>query len=257
MCTLVLLRRPEHDWPLIVGANRDEMADRPSRAPARHWPDRPEVLGGLDVLSGGSWLAMNDHGLLSAVLNRRGSLGPATGKRSRGELVLEALDHADASAAATALADLDPGAYRSFNLVVADERDAFWLRNLGEEAEGIEVIPLPAGLSMLTAFDLDDPVSPRIRAFLPRFRAAPPPDPSAGDWSAWRSLLAARSEEVGREEAAMTVVTGSGFGTVSSSLVALPSVAKRFANPPVRPVWLYAGGRPGEADYQPVVAADV
>lgn len=116
MCTLVLLRRPDHDWPLIVGANRDEMVDRPSRAPGRHWPDRPEILGGLDVLSGGSWLAMNDHGLVAAVLNRRGSLGPAAGKRSRGELVLEALDHADASAAAWALADLDPGAYRSFNL---------------------------------------------------------------------------------------------------------------------------------------------
>ncbi|SMF79545.1 Uncharacterized conserved protein, contains NRDE domain [Tistlia consotensis] len=252
MCTLVLLRRPDHDWPLIAGTNRDEMTDRPSRPPGRHWPERPDVVAGQDALSGGSWLGLNDHGVMAAVLNRRGSLGPAPGKRSRGELVLEALDHAEAAAAAWALADLDPRAYRSFNLVIADERDAFWLRNVGEAAEGIEVTPLPPGLTMLTAFDRNDPVSPRIRRFLPRFEAAPAPDPGAGDWSAWQALLAERSEEMGSEEAAMTVVRHDGFGTVSSSLLALPSIEKRHAGPPVRPVWLFADGRPGEAEYRPV-----
>ncbi len=252
MCTLVLLRRPGADWPVIVGANRDEMAARPSRAPGRHWPDRPELLGGLDALSGGSWLGLNDHGLLAAVLNRRGSLGPAPDKRSRGELVLEALDHADAADAAWSLGDLDPAAYRSFNLVVADERDAFWLRNRGHDAEGIEVMPLPPGLSMLTAYDRNDPVSPRIQRFLPRFEAAPAPDPTAGDWSAWQELLAARADGGDTEEAAMAVVTPGGFGTVSSSLVALPSVEARHASPPVKPVWLFADGRPGEAPYRPV-----
>src|ERR1700685_676462 len=56
MCTLILLRRPGHDWPVIVGANRDEMKARPWRPPGRHWPDRPEVVAGLDELAGGSWL---------------------------------------------------------------------------------------------------------------------------------------------------------------------------------------------------------
>ena len=32
MCTVVVLRRPGHDWPLILAANRDEMAERPSAA---------------------------------------------------------------------------------------------------------------------------------------------------------------------------------------------------------------------------------
>ena len=58
MCTIVLLRRPGHDWPLILGANRDEMATRPSKPPARHWPDRAEVVAGLDVEAGGSWLGI-------------------------------------------------------------------------------------------------------------------------------------------------------------------------------------------------------
>src|SRR5881275_177014 len=120
MCTLAILRRPEHEWPVVIGANRDEMIDRPAAAPARHWPDRPEVVAGLDKLAGGSWLGLNDWGVAAAILNRHGSLGPAAGRRSRGELVLEALDHADAVDAAAALTHLDPAAYRTFNLIVAD-----------------------------------------------------------------------------------------------------------------------------------------
>ncbi|MDH3792285.1 MAG: NRDE family protein, partial [Rhodospirillales bacterium] len=182
MCTTVILRRPGHDWPVILAANRDEMTDRPWLAPGRHWPDRPEVVAGLDREAGGTWLGLNDHGLLAGILNRMGSLGPQAGKRSRGELVLEALDHAEAAEAARALAHLEAAAYRSFNLLVADAERAFWLRNLGEEAPGrVEVFELPPGLSMLTARDLNDETSPRIGGYLPQFRATAAPNPEAGD----------------------------------------------------------------------------
>ena len=96
MCTLVILRRPGHDWPLLIAANRDEMGNRPWDAPGRHWPDRPHVIAGHDRTAGGSWLGVNDDRLAAAVLNRHGSLGPQDGKRSRGELPLDALDHAEA-----------------------------------------------------------------------------------------------------------------------------------------------------------------
>ena len=122
MCSVVILRRPGHPWPIVMGANRDEMRDRPWAPPARHWPDRPEVRAGLDELAGGTWMGLNDTGLAAAVLNRVNTLGPAPGKRSRGELVLDALDHADAVAAAEALSELDPRAWRPFNLIVADDR---------------------------------------------------------------------------------------------------------------------------------------
>src|SRR5947208_2634451 len=147
MCTLVILRRPEHPWPVIIGANRDEMLDRPALPPGRHWPDRPELVAGLDRLAGGSWLGLNDWGVAAAVLNRQGSLGPAGGLRSRGELVLEALDHADAVDAASALSHLDPAAYRTFNLIVADNRDAFWLRHDG--GSRIAAYPIEEGLSLI------------------------------------------------------------------------------------------------------------
>lgn len=262
MCTAVLLLRPGHAWPLLFAANRDEMSDRPWRPPARHWPDRPEVVAGIDELAGGTWLGLNDHGLLAAVLNRMGSLGPQPGLRSRGELVLEALDHAEASAAAAALADLNPAAYRSFNLLVADAERAFWLRHQGDEppaaaADGIEVFALPPGLSMLTAHDRNDRTkSPRIRNNLPRFEAATTPDPETGDWAAWREILASRLYPADEgPQAAMTVAGDNGFGTVSASLIALPAPPKSLTEQPKHPIWLFAPGPSDRTDFAPVTVA--
>lgn len=243
MCVLILLRRPGHAWPLLAAANRDEMTDRPWRAPARHWPDRADAVAGLDLEAGGSWLGRNDHGVVAGILNRPGALGPRAGKRSRGELVLEALDHADAAAAADALRALDGRSYRPFNLVVADSHDAFWLR-LGADARAVECHPIPAGLSMITAHDLNDPACPRIARNLPRLRAAPAPDPDRGDWAAWRALLA-ESEPPG---AALTVRGPGGFGTVSSALLAVPAPGRGGA----APVWLFAAGPPDETEYRPL-----
>ena len=252
MCSVVLLLRPAHPWPLVLAANRDELASRPWRPPARHWPDRPEVVAGLDETAGGSWMGLNDDGVAACVLNRRGSLGPQPGKRSRGELVLEALDHATAADAALALADLDPRAWRSFNLLLADEQRAFWLRHGGVDSEGIEVHPIRPGLSMLTAGDLNDGGNPRIARFRPLFEAAPPPQPEAGPagWQDWRELLATRDAD--QPAAGMSVSGPGGFGTVSSSLLALPRRPQTLTEPPRRPLWLFSAGAPDRGDYAPV-----
>src|SRR5258707_8561127 len=112
MCTLVILRRPEHDWPVIIGANRDEMIERPAKPPGRHWADRAEVVAGLDLLAGGSWLGINDWGVAAAILNRHGSLGPAARLRSRGGLVLGGPAPPHARAAPPPPAEFDPAPLR-------------------------------------------------------------------------------------------------------------------------------------------------
>jgi hypothetical protein len=276
MCTVVLLRRPQAPWPLLLAANRDELRSRPWRPPARHWPDRPDVVAGLDVQAGGSWLGVNDDGVVAAILNRVGSLGPAAGKRSRGELVLEALDHADAAAAARALADLDPDAYRPFNLLIADARDAFWLRHAGglptfgyRDSSGawrevdttsmpgasgdrkaalrsppIACRPLPEGCSMITARDLNHPTSARVRHYLPQFERASPPDPSADEWGAWIELLGRRAAPGAEPEDAMTIVTDGDFGTVCSTLIALPAFGM--------PIMKFAAGTPDRTPFETV-----
>lgn len=250
MCTLIVLYRPDHAWPVLIGANRDEMLDRPARPPGRHWSDRANVVAGLDELGGGSWFGVNDDGVAASVMNRANTLGPAAGKRSRGELVLEALDHADARSAAEALAHLDPDAYRAFNLIVADNKHVYWLRHTETDNPGrVEVFPLQPGISMLTAHDLNDLSSPRIRRYLPLVRAAAVPDLEHDDWRAWEALLASRESEPGDGfGGAMNVVTDIGFGTVSSVLLALPAASRFGVTPRLR----FADGRPDVAPFQDV-----
>ena len=242
MCTLVMLARPGHDWPLILAANRDEMADRPSKAPGRHWEDREQVVAGLDLLAGGSWLGLNDQGVVAGMLNRRNSLGPDAAKRSRGELVLEALDHADARAAAEAMRDLSPDAYRPFNLIIADDRDRFWVRNDGST---VQVRALPEGLSMIAADEVNDDSNPRLRRHRPDFLARIP-DPASGDWTGWKQARASRPKEDPRDGLCFGDETG--FGTRSASLIALPpaGIAER------RPLFLYADGPPDKAAWAAV-----
>ncbi len=260
MCSIVILRRPGHPWPLILAANRDEMKDRPWQPPGRHWPAQPQVVGGKDDLAGGAWLGLNDSGVVAGVLNRVNSLGPMAGKRSRGELVLEALGQPTASAAATRVSLLDATAFRSFNLVVADRKDAYWLRRTGDDAGAeagpprIEIFELQPGLSMITARDRNDPSSPRIRANLPLFEAAAAPDPKTGKWRTWQKLLRSTRHAPGDgPEAAMTIVTERGFETVSSSLIGLPGLPQSLRGAPAKPVWLFAAGRPDQSPYYSVV----
>ena len=259
MCTAVLLRRPGYPWPVVFAANRDEMKTRPWRPPGRHWPNQPGVVAGLDETAGGAWLGLNQDGVLAGVLNRLGSLGPAADKRSRGELVLKALENDSATAAATGICHLDPEDYRSFNMVIADRKDAFWLRNLGDEHDPergpgrIEAFELPPGLSMITARDRNDPASPRIRANMARFEAAEPPDPGTGRWTPWKRIVKSRKHRAADgPESAMTVATNSGFETVSSSLIALPGLPQSLRGNPPEPVWLFAPGRPDETPYEMV-----
>ena len=239
MCTLITLQRPGDPWPLLLAANRDEMLDRGWDKPAAHWPHAPGVIAGRDRTGGGTWMGINQSGLVAAVLNRAGSLGPADGKRSRGDLPLLALAHATAPAAAAAITALHGRDYRSFNLVLAD-RQAVWLvRN--DDAGQMEARPLPPGLHMTTAHDPDDLASPRVARHLPRFAAAHPPTPP--DWRCWPDLLA---DAAGPRAAALSVPPEHGFGTVCASLLAVPAQGT--------PTWLFAPGPAGMAPFHPVDA---
>jgi uncharacterized protein with NRDE domain len=174
---------------------------------------------------------MNRHGMAAAVLNRHGTLGPAAGKNSRGELPLMALRHKTAKAAAEALKGLDAGAYRSFNLVVADATEAFLLCGL-EDGEP-DVLKLAEGVTMITSGEPNDVSLARIARHLPEFQAAAFKD--------WGALLADRS---GAWETTLNIPEKNGFATVSSSLIALPRIGEAK--------WTFAAGAPDVAEFVPV-----
>lgn len=238
MCTVVVLWRPGHAWPLLLAANRDERTDRAWDKPGAHWPERPGVVGGRDHLGNGTWMA-HRAGLFACVLNRPGSLGPISGKRSRGELPLLAVERNSAAGAADVIGRLDAAEYRTFNLVLADPDGVWFVRGAGSGRPLVRA--LDPGLHMITAHDPNDPASPRVRTHLARFQAAAAPDPGRGQWQGWIRLLGDRS---GLRSEAINVPAEGGFGTVSASLAAV-SEARRSQ-------WLFAAGPPDQAGFEPV-----
>lgn len=223
MCSIVLRIGAQG---VFIGANRDEMVARAWEPPGEFWPG---VIAGRDRLAGGTWLGMNRHGVAAAVLNRTGTLGPQAGKHSRGELPVMALRAASAEGAVAVLAGLDAGEYRPFNLVVADAAGAVLLRGLGEGR--MDVARLGEGVRMITSGEPNDVAHPRIAKHLPRFAAA--------GFADWGALLA---DAGGNWETTLNIPPRDGFGTVCSSLIALPC-------PPGKPEWRFAAGRPDAAAF--------
>jgi transport and Golgi organization protein 2 len=135
MCTLVLLQRPSE--LLAVSGNRNELLSRPASGPKVE----KGVLAPRDELAHGSWLGLNRHGLFVCVTNRRGAMIDPS-RKSRGLLVLEALQARSARGLHDALLELRGDRHNGFHLVYADLRDAFvsW-----SDGYAVQHLPLPPG----------------------------------------------------------------------------------------------------------------
>ncbi|MDL0430711.1 NRDE family protein [Marinobacter sp. TBZ242] len=128
MCLIVFSLRQHPDFPLVVAANRDEFFQRPTAA-MDWWTSETagrEVLAGRDLLSGGTWLAVDIHGRVSAVTNvREASLVP--GPRSRGELPLMALAEDPGTLEPRLQEQKDQ--YAGFNLVSLNTQHGWYFSN--------------------------------------------------------------------------------------------------------------------------------
>src|SRR5688572_20087430 len=113
MCTIAILIDVVDGAPLVLAANRDEVYARPARPPEVLMA-APRIAGGVDALSGGTWLAVRADGRFAAVTNQRAMASPPPGLRSRGLAVAELAAAGDPDGCVAAI---DPAAYASMNLV--------------------------------------------------------------------------------------------------------------------------------------------
>lgn len=128
MCLIAFAWQPNTRWQWVLAANRDEFHARPS-APLARWADAPQVLGGLDLSSGGSWLGVSDTGRLAAVTNVRQPSLPTGTPRSRGLLVSGFLQGQDSAEHAAAALQARFAEYGSCNLLLADRSTAIYTSN--------------------------------------------------------------------------------------------------------------------------------
>lgn len=264
MCTAILSIEP--GAPALLAGVRDEMSDRAWEPPARHWAAYPGLIGGRDLLAGGTWLAVSPGARrVACVLNGRGRAAPPAARRSRGELPLLA-------AAGGSLDRATVGGFDPFHLLIAEpggaqvwtwDGDSLTVRELrsglhvivngglatGPPGDGTPPPGHPAHRHGRTAHadgrtahpdgrgtPPDGPERARLAHFLPLLNSAPRPAPRpafpVGDaWGAWLPL-ADGAGIAPRDERALIVrrELGDGrvWGTTSVSLVALSAAGCRY-----------------------------
>ncbi|HMH90763.1 MAG TPA: NRDE family protein [Streptosporangiaceae bacterium] len=126
MCLLIALFQVVDEAPLIVAANRDELFTRPAVTMTVLRDRDPRVLGGRDELAGGTWLAVNEHGVVAGLTNQPAPHGRDASKRSRGELPLAfAACRSAADAVRDVVPELDPANYNPCWMLVGDRESLF------------------------------------------------------------------------------------------------------------------------------------
>ncbi|MEB3101944.1 NRDE family protein [Ferviditalea candida] len=137
MCLILFAYRAHPLYKLIVAANRDEFYQRPT-APAHFWRDIPHILAGRDLDKMGTWMGVTQEGRFSALTNYRDPKAITVGKRSRGELVVDALkikgNLQDYMQDLRKTNDQYPG----YNLVAGDLNELYYYSNVGLQLQRIE-----------------------------------------------------------------------------------------------------------------------
>jgi len=112
---------------MVFAANRDELHARPTAA-ADWWTDHPHILGGRDLLAGGTWLAVDRGGRLAAVTNVPATEG-GTFEKSRGHLVTGYLGVDESAETFFSRLAADGDGFGPFNLLVFDRAGFHYCSN--------------------------------------------------------------------------------------------------------------------------------
>lgn len=232
MCTLIVLHRCFDAAPLVVAANRDEFFGRPAEGPALRETTHGKMVAPRDERAGGTWLGLNEHGLFAAITNRRCE-SPDPKRRSRGLIVLDALNASSALEAAEEIEGLRSDAYNPFNLLVADHQTA----HLFSYAGAPERFDLSPGAHVIGNVHPDDTGFPKLARQRQEVEAA---SRSSAD-RVLGELAGVCSSHEGGSSMEHTCVHAEPYGTCSSTLLRLGSEGSELH---------YADGAPCHREYR-------
>ena len=155
MCTILILYQVHPQYPLIIAANRDEYYARPATSPLV-LQQQPKIVGGQDQEKGGTWMAVSAAGRFAGLTNQRTGAMPDKQRKSRGAVVMSALQAASLPEAKEHLAGLATKEYNPFSLLFGDA-ESLYAAYCHEGSTRVEVEALRPGFWVLPNDVLDSP----------------------------------------------------------------------------------------------------
>ena len=219
------------NYPLLVAANRDEQYDRPS-APPSLLGNGLRMIAGRDLRAGGTWLGVNEHGVLAAMLNRRVTRQTLSSPeaRSRGQFCLDLLAQRS-TAKAEIFIRAHRDTYNPFTALVADRNSALVSYNIGTE---ILIQRLQPGLHVFSSaaeFDLHSAKADRAYSLFGGLgeKLGSPDNDELEVPASLHSALRDHSLPPDSNDAGEAIcVHRDNSGTVSSSIVLMARTESRF-----------------------------
>jgi uncharacterized protein with NRDE domain len=232
MCSLFVLLHADQHYPILIGANRDELRARPSAPPGLFVGQHRRILSPRDKLAQGTWMGVNDAGWFAGLTNVAGSRRtPAA--HSRGHLSHVALDQLEFAAVPDVIArEVAVRVYNDFQLLVTDGTQVHVFRHVA----GVLTLATPAQPTLVLTnehalHELHVPGLQAVRA--PHL-----------DVHARLDALAGILRDEGQASGHRVLKRNGDYGTVSSSLVAVPR------GPITGLIWRYAAGPPDATPYR-------
>ncbi|MGB5811249.1 MAG: NRDE family protein [Polyangiales bacterium] len=172
MCTIIVRHQIDEWCSTVIASNRDEFYQRKATPPTVLSSD-PIVIGGRDESKGGTWFGVTVGGLHAGLTNQRTFGLPDDVLRSRGELVLHALETGSHAGIRSYLEAIDPQRYNDFNLIYGDgvSLEAAYGRRASTK---VEFETLGKGVHVLCNGRLGSPEFPKARMAASRVRSIVP-----------------------------------------------------------------------------------
>jgi uncharacterized protein with NRDE domain len=241
MCVFSVVYRVWPDCPIFVLTNRDESNERTTLSPRLFESatlNGARWFGGADERAGGTWLGVNEHGLLVAVTNRKTTSVPAN-PRSRGLLCRDLLECVSVKSALDRLGnELSSHGYAGFNLVLlATRRARAFILEVADESRMHKLKP---GIHTIGNGHLN--ASDDLRVQRTQSLVEEMVRHSGRNWTNWIEQAKAICRTHADADNPGICLHGEGWGTVGSTIVGLPLDSRQS-------VYHYAAGPPCRVPY--------
>ena len=146
MCLILFSVNHHPKYKFILAANRDEFFNRPTEF-ADFWKNDNNVLGGLDLSSGGTWLGLTKTGRFAAITNYRDGIQENKLSRSRGDLSKSFLQDSSPVQSNLSKISSERNKYNGFNILLSHNgfSSIFHYSNINNQT--LEIKPGIHGLS--------------------------------------------------------------------------------------------------------------